>query len=914
MVTRKRAAAEMETDEVVTETSKEEPALLDRIRNMWQFASLFQYIFIFGKAVKIDEDLGIEDLEAELLKPVHSPKLSEIGLALLKYVSSHKGLTIEIFDEYTRRQYIAKAPSRNPFGTEEEPKKFAEFDVFTKIRVLHQLSTWTLGNADRIREKIDEKNHTEWRIEPFGWDAEQLTYFVLDDNRLYRQTPAPLPLPPKAKSKAKTKKRKSLRASKRRRVVETEDEETSDTELVDDNTTEEQEKPTEPDDDGFGGMKWECLAVTREDYSRFLDSMRRTRDPDQKDLVKRIDDNVLPILDKQVEEMEVKRQKQLRELEVMQKLAQAKRSSRLAGKQEARKEQEAAEEAERKKQADLAMAHKEQERQSRMEQDRQSRMMTREQRLKDREVKRILHEEELAKLEEEKKKVEANEARGSERYLKAEMQRRKEELEKLTQEEDWVFDCSKCGVYGENLDDGTHSIACETCNVWQHSACHNIPQSQAESEDFKFECGDCKKKSASAARRAKEPPLKIRLNTNPSSHTNGTSTAPGVFKAVEIPVPGTNQQAHQHRDHVGSVMNGPSLSPQGQRAGPPGAYAPPAEPTGGFMFPPAKSISPPVHSQSTQVPSQGQTTAHAPAYARLNRSRNYWYDGRYESNNAQMSPPPPNMPSHPQQNSQNQQSQNQQSRHQSQGPVPYASQHQYSPQYSPQYNQTYQPPPPVPYPTVPPKPKAPSSSPQPNVYLQLEYPNHSNRRSSLPGSNNSSTSRVLHHDPFRNDFARVTKNSTSASPTTPNGAAVTPPAAPDSTARPSSQNGPPSPTKSAIATPRPHSQTNSHSPAVPLMTPLQQSSQPQPTASPHPMLPDPATGISPEKHDVARPLSSQGTELLPGPTLSPTASQSILTPPVKNPTPVRPVAAPEDMTSLNGTDVGQSSFDTNGVV
>lgn len=42
----------------------------------------------------------------------------------------------EIFDEYTRRQYVAKAPERNPFGTEEEPAKFAEFDIFTKVTLL----------------------------------------------------------------------------------------------------------------------------------------------------------------------------------------------------------------------------------------------------------------------------------------------------------------------------------------------------------------------------------------------------------------------------------------------------------------------------------------------------------------------------------------------------------------------------------------------------------------------------------------------------------------------------------------------------------------------------------------------------------------------------------------------------------
>lgn len=50
-------------------------------------------------------------------------------LILLVLISSRP----EIFDEYVRRQYVAKAPRRNPFGVEEEPAKFAEFDIFTKV-------------------------------------------------------------------------------------------------------------------------------------------------------------------------------------------------------------------------------------------------------------------------------------------------------------------------------------------------------------------------------------------------------------------------------------------------------------------------------------------------------------------------------------------------------------------------------------------------------------------------------------------------------------------------------------------------------------------------------------------------------------------------------------------------------------
>ncbi|TKA78358.1 hypothetical protein B0A49_00691, partial [Cryomyces minteri] len=135
MPARKRGRLEMETEDAKEEVSHE-PSILHRLRNMWEFPSLMQYIFLFGKAVKIDEDFDIEvlansplltstftvmkaivcgmrlmmlfmlqELEVECLRHTSSEKLPQLGLALLKYVSSHKGLTPEIFDEYTRRQY-----------------------------------------------------------------------------------------------------------------------------------------------------------------------------------------------------------------------------------------------------------------------------------------------------------------------------------------------------------------------------------------------------------------------------------------------------------------------------------------------------------------------------------------------------------------------------------------------------------------------------------------------------------------------------------------------------------------------------------------------------------------------------------------------------------------------------------------
>jgi hypothetical protein len=55
MPARKRAASEMEAEEHV-----ETPSTLHRLRNMWQFANLAQYIAIFGDAIKLDKDLDIE--------------------------------------------------------------------------------------------------------------------------------------------------------------------------------------------------------------------------------------------------------------------------------------------------------------------------------------------------------------------------------------------------------------------------------------------------------------------------------------------------------------------------------------------------------------------------------------------------------------------------------------------------------------------------------------------------------------------------------------------------------------------------------------------------------------------------------------------------------------------------------------
>ncbi|PSK45320.1 hypothetical protein B9Z65_2460 [Elsinoe australis] len=624
---RKRARDESELDLSLFQDEKpKDEGMLRRLRNMWQFVNFMQYLNIFRKAVKVEE-FNIDEFEEMCLNTEKQGKLADIGLALLKYVSSHRGLTPQIFDEYTRRQYTAKAPERNPFGDEEEPLKFAELDIFTKIKVLQQLSVWTLGNADRIRSVMDETDAGQllWRIEPFGWDADDRTYFVLDDDRLYRRTDVPIPPTstkpeakpkPKGKSKPKSKPRsKPTRSSKRIKLstleAESEDEaEQEDETEVNGDDTAQADAPQPGEDDGFGGMKWECVAVTMDEYQDFLESIRRSRDSNEKTLHKQIVNNVIPILEERAEDRRRELLKKQRDWENEQKLMTAKRSSRIAGKMEKQKEEEEVRAAEAKRRADLEMAHKEQQKQQKMEeasyhinvpstpvtnnsQDRNSRMQTREQRLKEREVKRILHEEELAKLEERKARGEDDESRHSSRNLENEMERRQRELDELKEEEDnWVFDCSGCGLYGENIDDGTHSIACERCNIWQHSKCNGVKEADAEREDFHFICSDCKRKEEDA-KKPKIPPLKLgRVGASSSPQTDKSESRPASSGVNGLgPTPGgrivegvsiiKRQPSTTHSPQSARVLNldnGPSLSPHGQLPGPPGyhLHGPPA--------------------------------------------------------------------------------------------------------------------------------------------------------------------------------------------------------------------------------------------------------------------------------------------------------------------------------------------------
>lgn len=336
---------------------------------------------------------------------------------------------------------------------------------------------------------------------------------------MYRLTDAP---PPPPKPKKNTKKfRAAQRSSKRLRATA---EAESDADAHDEACG--SKDVAEPEDDGLGGMKWECIAVTLDEVRAFLSTIEKSKDANEKTLYNQIQNHLVPILEKQEESRKRKQLQREKELLNLQKLAFAKRSSRIASKMEQRRMEEQAREEERKRLEEEAARRKQEEQRLKMERERERRLMSREQRLREREARRRLYEEELAQLSEGSKAGSNASGRMSERRRLAEIEKNKKALQELEQEEeDWIFDCI-CGVYGK-VDDGTHSVACEKCNTWQHSKCLGISEEEADREDFHFICRTCRRRQE-AADDSRPRMIKLKVNNNHQASNNPTSQQPAI--------------------------------------------------------------------------------------------------------------------------------------------------------------------------------------------------------------------------------------------------------------------------------------------------------------------------------------------------------------------------------------------------
>ena len=379
--------------------------------------------------------------------------------------------------------------------------------------------------------------------------------------------------------------------------------------------TAEPEPEPEPEDDGFGGMVWECVAVSLEDVRTLLGGLKKTRDENEKVLRAQLTDHLVPILEKQEEARKRKEQQRERELLNLAKMATAKRSSRIADKSEQKKrEEEEKEELRIARQEETARRREEQKR-VKLEKERDFRLFSREKRLHEREARRRQHEEELAELSQDNGNDQAP-SRVSERHVQGEIEKKRQALKELEEEEeDWVFDCI-CGMYGR-IDDGTHSVACEKCSVWQHSKCLGVSEEEAERPEFHFVCSTCIRREKEAKERPKTT-IKLKVNRPGSSDrppSQGEPHGAGEPKAssslvVELPAirPGTqttiptSQLSPPQTSGASLVVAIPSVTPSS-------APRPVGQPSASQV----STTQPPTLSPSVRLPPTSQLLGKLPA-------------------------------------------------------------------------------------------------------------------------------------------------------------------------------------------------------------------------------------------------------------------------------------------------------------
>ncbi|RKP34904.1 hypothetical protein BJ085DRAFT_33754 [Dimargaris cristalligena] len=210
-----------------------------------------------------------------------------------------------------------------PLGFNAE--RFHTFHALTipeRVFTFYHLSQWLMEDPERLRRKMkhdQEEDCLHWRVLPLGFDSQGRTYWLFDDNRLYREHQPPVvsaAITPSSKSKAS--RRKPQRA---RRVTESagiQRENTVGESAIDSKNWVAQ--------DNLVNGRWEMMLCSLEDWETGSALIKKPRSADERFLLQRLHDDIMPQI---VGELKAKEKRKATE----DALRQRKRSSRIQIKQ-----------------------------------------------------------------------------------------------------------------------------------------------------------------------------------------------------------------------------------------------------------------------------------------------------------------------------------------------------------------------------------------------------------------------------------------------------------------------------------------------------------------------------------------------------------------------------------------------------
>ncbi|KAJ1649714.1 hypothetical protein IWQ61_009284 [Dispira simplex] len=386
-------------------------------------------------------------------------------------------------------------------------KTMFELDVVERIYTFYLMSEWLMEDPSRLRAKLkDEEDCIDWRVVPLGYDSRARTYWLFDDNRLYRES---LPSEtPHLNGKQTFKKATSRKGKGKPRSNPLNSQESAS------NTRGDTPKAWHEEDSSRLG-KWEVLYVTLQDWESAGELFKRPRNVNERFLQQRLQDDIMPQV---LAELHAKKKKQ----EMDDAIQRRKRSTRLKLKQAREQEQKRKEVNEIPKSPSRLVPLIEQEVVQRKEMSVTQRM-SREQRLLERQnrllgfpptsgapingtnagtrrhsdhnglvqVTSANHMDGKSGATRDRKrkqdgldstcqhqttsatktsKRQGRKPFGKKRGRPPKYPRMTNVSDDEEEEDSWAFACI-CGVAGQNINDGKPMAACESCQVWQHIHC-----------------------------------------------------------------------------------------------------------------------------------------------------------------------------------------------------------------------------------------------------------------------------------------------------------------------------------------------------------------------------------------------------------------------------------------------------------
>ncbi|KAJ3109246.1 hypothetical protein HK100_003315 [Physocladia obscura] len=176
------------------QTERVELSLLALLRSNWRFAACTQFLTMFANAVDFPfrDTEGFEDALLAVPPPAD---LINLHVKLLRIITYNRFVTPESWPSW----FLKECAKRNiPESTTSvfpaTPEEYVDKSVAARVLVLHTLCEFMFDSPERFRERVspvDTEECRTWRVDPVGKDSNGYTYWLFDDNRLYRELAQP---------------------------------------------------------------------------------------------------------------------------------------------------------------------------------------------------------------------------------------------------------------------------------------------------------------------------------------------------------------------------------------------------------------------------------------------------------------------------------------------------------------------------------------------------------------------------------------------------------------------------------------------------------------------------------------------------------------------------------------------------